>query len=91
MFTTLQGCKSRGIKLCGALAAAGLIAARSSKQIPDHQTERYAVVTLTDCRSILDPLLPNDQLGKPLVLYKCFSVFDVYIQLHQIMTWNMNN
>ncbi|KAK1563313.1 hypothetical protein Q3G72_025828 [Acer saccharum] len=59
----LSGCKSRGIKLCGALAAAGLIAARSSKQLPDHQTERYAVVTLIDCRSILDPLLPNDQLG----------------------------
>ncbi|KAK2655221.1 hypothetical protein Ddye_008273 [Dipteronia dyeriana] len=59
----LSGCKSRGIKLCGALAAAGLIAARSSKQLPDHQRERYAVVTLIDCRSILDPPLPNDQLG----------------------------
>ncbi|KAJ0028788.1 hypothetical protein Pint_36045 [Pistacia integerrima] len=59
----LEGCKSRGIKLCGALAAAGLIAARSSKCLPEHQRERYAVVTLTDCRSILDPVLSSNHLG----------------------------
>ncbi|KAL5806542.1 hypothetical protein ACOSQ4_029275 [Xanthoceras sorbifolium] len=59
----LSGCESRGIKLCAALAAAGLIAARSSKQLLDHQREKYAVVTLIDCRSILDPVLPHDHLG----------------------------
>ncbi|OMO82279.1 hypothetical protein CCACVL1_11992 [Corchorus capsularis] len=60
----LAGCKAIGIKLCGALAAAGLLAARSTKaNIPDHQRERYAVVTLIDCRSILDPVLSNNHLG----------------------------
>lgn len=61
---TLQSCKSRGIKLCGALAAAGLIAARSSKDLPDDQREKYAVVTLIDCRSILEPPLSSSHLGK---------------------------
>ncbi|KAH7854417.1 hypothetical protein Vadar_013545 [Vaccinium darrowii] len=59
----VSGCKSRGIGLCGALAAAGLIAARSSKDLPDDQWEKYAVVTLTDCRSILDPVLSSHDLG----------------------------
>lgn len=59
----VEGCKSRGIKLCGALAAAGLIAARSTKYFPSHQREKYAVVTLVDCRSILEPVLSDDYLG----------------------------
>ncbi|KAJ6361847.1 hypothetical protein OIU78_002289 [Salix suchowensis] len=59
----LDGCISRGIKLSGALAAAGLIAAQSTKDLPDHQTEKYAVVTLVDCRSILDPVLCRDHIG----------------------------
>ncbi|CAL5389234.1 unnamed protein product [Camellia sinensis] len=59
----LSGCKSRGIGLCGALAAAGLIAGRSSKSLPDDQWEKYAVVTLTDCRPILDPVLSSNHLG----------------------------
>ncbi|KAK8685615.1 hypothetical protein V6N13_041615 [Hibiscus sabdariffa] len=59
----VAGCKSRGIKLCGALAAAGLIAARSTKPFPDHQTEKYAVITLTDCRSILEPALSSNHFG----------------------------
>ncbi|XVF07640.1 hypothetical protein REPUB_Repub06bG0156800 [Reevesia pubescens] len=58
----VAGCKSRGINLCGALAAAGLIAARSTKDFPDHQSERYAVVTLIDCRSILEPVLTSNHL-----------------------------
>ena len=61
----LKACKSKGIKLCGALAAAGMIAAHSSKHLPDHQREKYAVVTLIDCRSTLDPVLRNNQKGKP--------------------------
>ncbi|KAE8098574.1 hypothetical protein FH972_016627 [Carpinus fangiana] len=59
----LAGCKSRGIKLCAVLAAAGLIAGYTSKHLPDHQREKYAVVTLTDCRSILDPALYSHHLG----------------------------
>ncbi|XVF55749.1 hypothetical protein PTKIN_Ptkin06aG0061900 [Pterospermum kingtungense] len=59
----VAGCKSRGIKLCGALAAAGLIAARSTKDLPDYQSEKYGVITLVDCRSILDPVLSRNHLG----------------------------
>lgn len=59
----MQGCKSKGIKLFAALSAAGFLAVRSSKKLPDHQGEKYAVVTLIDCRSILDPPLSSHHLG----------------------------
>ncbi|CAI9766388.1 unnamed protein product [Fraxinus pennsylvanica] len=59
----LSSCKSRNIKLCGLLAAAGLVAARSLKGIPDDQWEKYAVTTLVDCRSILDPVLSSHHIG----------------------------
>ncbi|KAJ8754718.1 hypothetical protein K2173_012107 [Erythroxylum novogranatense] len=59
----LAGCKSRGIKLCGAMAAAGLMAAYSSKGLPRHQRQKYGVVTLVDCRSILEPALSPGHLG----------------------------
>ncbi|KAL3825749.1 hypothetical protein ACJIZ3_021778 [Penstemon smallii] len=59
----LSSCESRDIKLCGVLGAAGLIASRSSKGIPDDQWEKYAVVTLVDCRSILDPVLSSQHIG----------------------------
>ncbi|XP_050227658.1 uncharacterized protein LOC126677195 [Mercurialis annua] len=62
-FKLLEGCKSRGIKLCGALAAAGLIAAHVSKDLPGNQSQKYAVVTLVDCRSILDPVLNSHSFG----------------------------
>ncbi|KAG6640609.1 uncharacterized protein LOC122275470 isoform X2 [Carya illinoinensis] len=58
-----QGCKSRGIKLCGALVAAGLIAAYSSKRRAEDQRKKYGVVTLSDCRSILDPALSTSHFG----------------------------
>ncbi|KAJ7976145.1 GATA zinc finger protein [Quillaja saponaria] len=51
----LAGCKTRGMKLCGALTAAELIAAHSSKC----SSKKYGTVTLTDCRSILEPPLSN--------------------------------
>ncbi|XP_039068369.1 uncharacterized protein LOC120214571 [Hibiscus syriacus] len=51
----LRGCKTMGIKLCGALGAAGLMTAHSSKCRSYHQKKKYGVVTLTDCRSILEP------------------------------------
>ncbi|XVF55753.1 hypothetical protein PTKIN_Ptkin06aG0062100 [Pterospermum kingtungense] len=59
----LAGCKARGIKLCGALGAAGLMAAHSSKCHSDHQKKKYGVVTLTDCRSILEPPLSDRNFG----------------------------
>ncbi|XP_047150469.1 uncharacterized protein LOC124822504 [Vigna umbellata] len=59
----LAGCKSRGIKLCGALAAAGMMASWTSKGLPNYQREKYAVVTLVDCRSLLDPVLPSNHAG----------------------------
>ncbi|KAK7392631.1 hypothetical protein VNO78_21075 [Psophocarpus tetragonolobus] len=59
----LSGCKSRGIKLCGALAAAGMMAAWTSKGLPNYQREKYAVVTLVDCRSLLDPVLSSNHAG----------------------------
>ncbi|KAK8553970.1 hypothetical protein V6N13_072894 [Hibiscus sabdariffa] len=59
----LAGCKARGIKLCGALGAAGLIAAHNSKCYADHQKKKYGVITLTDCRSTLEPPLSNHNFG----------------------------
>ncbi|KAI3471919.1 hypothetical protein Pfo_028607 [Paulownia fortunei] len=59
----LAGCKSRGIKLCGALAAAGLIAAHSTKLESDQLKKKYGVVTLTDCRSLLEPALSTHHFG----------------------------
>ncbi|XP_027937538.1 uncharacterized protein LOC114192129 [Vigna unguiculata] len=59
----LAGCKARGIKLCGALAAAGMMASWTSKGLPNYQREKYAVVTLVDCRSLLDPVLPSNYAG----------------------------
>ncbi|XP_034694539.1 uncharacterized protein LOC117920938 [Vitis riparia] len=56
-------CESREIKLCGALAAAALIAAHASNHLPDGRWAKYGVVTLIDCRSILDPVLPSDHIG----------------------------
>lgn len=59
----LDGCKTRGVKLCGVLGAAGLIAARSSKQVSESHSEKYCVVTLVDCRSLLHPPLNSNHAG----------------------------
>ncbi|CAH8375775.1 unnamed protein product [Eruca vesicaria subsp. sativa] len=57
----VAGCKARGIKLWAAIAAAAMISAYSSKKLTQDQGEKYAVVTLSDCRAILEPpLTPND-------------------------------
>lgn len=60
----LQKCEDREIKLCGLLAAAGLSTCQFLKEIPVNQWERYAVTTLIDCRSILDPVLSVNHIGK---------------------------
>ncbi|CAJ1968142.1 unnamed protein product [Sphenostylis stenocarpa] len=52
----LAGCKLNGIKLCGALVAAGLMATHCSKR----SSKKYGVVTLTDCRSSLESTLTDN-------------------------------
>ncbi|KAK6126455.1 hypothetical protein DH2020_039791 [Rehmannia glutinosa] len=59
----LSSCNSKEIKLSSLLAAAGLIASHSLKGIPDDQWEKYAVATLMDCRSVLDPPLSSHHIG----------------------------
>ncbi|KAG8374102.1 hypothetical protein BUALT_Bualt11G0096000 [Buddleja alternifolia] len=59
----LSSCECKEIKLCALLAAAGLIASHTLKGIPDDHWEKYAVATLMDCRSILDPALSSHHMG----------------------------
>ncbi|RWR83568.1 Condensation domain-containing protein [Cinnamomum micranthum f. kanehirae] len=59
----LSKCRERDIKLSGAIAAAALIAANSSKHLPNNQSENYAVLTLVDCRGSLDPAPLDHHLG----------------------------
>ncbi|ERN13020.1 uncharacterized protein LOC18441257 [Amborella trichopoda] len=58
----LAECRRKGVKLCGAIAAAGLMAVSLSKQL-HNQCENYAIVTLIDCRKMLEPALHDDNLG----------------------------
>ncbi|KAK7244880.1 hypothetical protein RIF29_39709 [Crotalaria pallida] len=55
----LDGCKHNRIKLCGALSAAGLMAAHSSKS----SSRKYGIITFTDCRSSLEPPLSLHNFG----------------------------
>ncbi|XP_020262320.1 uncharacterized protein LOC109838274 [Asparagus officinalis] len=59
----LDACKAKGVKLCGALIAAGLIATYSSKHLENNRSETYSVVTLIDCRTILEPALSDRDFG----------------------------
>lgn len=59
----LDGCERRGIKLFGALTAAGLIATATSKGLPGNKSESYCVITLTDCRRRLSKPLTDQDLG----------------------------
>ncbi|XP_072999911.1 uncharacterized protein [Typha latifolia] len=59
----LDACTARGVKLCGAIAGAALVAARSSKQIEEDRYETYSVVTLIDCRKYLEPVLNEHDVG----------------------------
>ncbi|CAN0879483.1 hypothetical protein LINGRAHAP2_LOCUS13069 [Linum grandiflorum] len=67
----LDGCEKAGIKLCGALAAAGMIAATHSMRknlkynggADSTKQRKFGVVTLTDCRSILEPSLSPHHFG----------------------------
>jgi len=59
MKSVFQGCKQSRIKLCGAITAAGLMAAHSNK----NSSKKYGIITLTDCRSTLDPPLSDQNFG----------------------------
>ncbi|GMH09907.1 hypothetical protein Nepgr_011748 [Nepenthes gracilis] len=59
----LEVSRSQEIKLCGALAAAGLMAVRTLKDLPNGQWEKYSVTTLLDCREILEPALSSHHVG----------------------------
>lgn len=57
----LSVCNERGIKLCGVLTAAGLIAAVKSKKFSNSRSETHTIVTLSDCRKrLINPLCSND-------------------------------
>ncbi|CAB4317505.1 unnamed protein product [Prunus armeniaca] len=70
----LNGCKTRGIKLCAALVAAGLMVV--DKYRLENQ-KKYGVVTLTDCRSNLHPALSHKHFANLWELanktYKAFA------------------
>ncbi|XP_058740765.1 uncharacterized protein LOC131613066 [Vicia villosa] len=55
----LDGCKKSGVKLCGAITAAGLMAAHGNK----NSCKKYGIITLTDCRLTLDPPLSTHHFG----------------------------
>ncbi|KAJ9549106.1 hypothetical protein OSB04_021649 [Centaurea solstitialis] len=71
----LTGCKVRGIKLCGVLAAATLLAAYSSKRNSSNNHRRkYGVIFLNDCRSYLQPSLSIHEFGTHLLVMHTFEV-----------------
>ncbi|KAL8509433.1 hypothetical protein ACS0TY_016586 [Phlomoides rotata] len=59
----LSSCNDKEIKLSGVLGAAALIASHSLNEIPDDQWQKYGVVTLMDCRPVLDPVLSSHHMG----------------------------
>ncbi|XP_076900185.1 uncharacterized protein LOC143554271 [Bidens hawaiensis] len=63
MAKSSKGCKSKGIKLFVLLAAAGIVAARASKNLAIDKSEKYSLTTLMDCRSLLDPALSDHNIG----------------------------
>ncbi|XP_006645061.3 uncharacterized protein LOC102701397 [Oryza brachyantha] len=60
----LDACKQNGVKLCSAMAAATLLAARQSKQLKsDDQQETYSIAILINCRKFLEPALDDHNVG----------------------------
>lgn len=58
----LQMCVTQKTNLFGALSAAGLKAAATCKQIGNH-SENFGMITLVDCRNLLDPVLSSSTVG----------------------------
>lgn len=59
----LDACKENGVKLCSAMAAATLLAARQSKKLDSGQQETYSTATLINCRQFLEPPLDDHNVG----------------------------
>lgn len=59
----LDACKENGVKLCSAMAAATLLAARQSKKLDNGQQETYSVATIINCRQFLEPALDDHNVG----------------------------
>ncbi|PWZ08202.1 hypothetical protein Zm00014a_027425 [Zea mays] len=59
----LDACKENGVRLCSAVAAATMLAARQSKPLESGQQETYSVVTLINCRKFLEPVLEDRNVG----------------------------
>ncbi|KAM0854855.1 hypothetical protein ACQ4PT_008534 [Festuca glaucescens] len=59
----LDACKENGVKLCSAMAAAMLLAARQSKKVESGQQETYSTATLINCRQFLEPPLDDHNVG----------------------------
>ncbi|KAK8947232.1 hypothetical protein KSP39_PZI007101 [Platanthera zijinensis] len=59
----LAVCNAKGIKLCAAITAAGMLATYASKNLQNNQPETYSVVTLVDCRKYLNPPLNDKHIG----------------------------
>lgn len=62
----MQACKAREVKLCAAMSAAALVAAHSSQHFEGNQQRPYMVATLIDSRKYLEPVLHDNNIGKPL-------------------------
>lgn len=59
----LDACKENGVRLCSAMAAATLLAARRSKKLDSGQQETYSIATLINCREFLEPALDDHNVG----------------------------
>ncbi|KAL6840276.1 hypothetical protein ACP4OV_030086 [Aristida adscensionis] len=59
----LDACKENGMRLCAAMAAATMLAARQSKDLDVGQQETYSIVTLVNCRKFLEPALDDHNVG----------------------------
>uniref|UniRef100_A0A3B6ENV5 Phthiocerol/phthiodiolone dimycocerosyl transferase C-terminal domain-containing protein n=2 Tax=Triticum aestivum TaxID=4565 RepID=A0A3B6ENV5_WHEAT len=60
----LHACKENGVRLCSAMAAATMLAARQSrKHSSSGQQETYSVATLINCREFLEPALNDHNVG----------------------------
>lgn len=52
------------MRLCSAVAAATMLAARQSKPLESGQQETYSVVTLINCRKFLEPVMEDRNVGE---------------------------
>ena len=58
-----QECEKRGVSVYGAIIAAALKAVAAYKQV-GARGEHYGAIVLLQCRSLLQPPLPDSAIGK---------------------------